>query len=275
MFSIAFLLLASACSSKKSNDVVARVNNSTLYHSDIEGIVPQGTSSIDSILLIKNYIQSWIEESLFLQNAESMLSNSEMDFSKQLEDYKNSLISHKYEEKLINEKLDTIITDKQIEEYFSKNQDNFELRSNIVKVNFVKLMLNSPVKAKAKNLLIQSKSKQQKLTAEKFFKENAVNYFIDDNTWLLFDDILKEIPIVTYNKEEYLKNHPIIETSDSTFYYIVVIKDFKSKEGTSPLDFERDNIRQIILCKRKTDIINSFKKQIYKQAAEKNKIEIF
>ncbi len=230
---------------------------------------------MDSISIIKNYIQSWIEQSLFLQNAESTLSNSEMDFSKQIDAYKNSLIANKYEVKLVSQKLDTLITDRQIEDYFLKNQANFELRSNIVRVNFVKLMLNSPMKAKAKNLLTQSKTKQQKQIAEKFFKENAVNYFIDDETWLLFDDILKEIPIVTYNKEEYLKNHPIIETSDSLFYYVVTIKDFKSKEGTSPLDFEKENIRQIIISKRKTDIINKYRKQIYQQAAENNKIEIF
>ncbi len=102
-----------------------------------------------------------------------------------------------------------------------------------------------------------------------------MNYFIDDETWLLFDDILKEIPISNYNREEYLKSLPTIETHDSTFDYIVVIKDFKSKEGTSPMSFEKENIKQILLSKRKTDIINSYRKQLYQQAAENHKIEIY
>ncbi len=137
----------------------------------MEGLIPPGTASADSISLIKNYISSWVEQQLFLDQAEKKLTNAEMDFSKQIEDFKNSLSIYAFEKKILNEKLDTTVTDKQIEEYYSNHQDNFELRSNIVKVNFVKLMLNSPAKTKSKNFCCKAKQNHKRLMPINFLRK--------------------------------------------------------------------------------------------------------
>jgi hypothetical protein len=91
----------------------------------------------------------------------------------------------------------------------------------------------------------------------------------------LFDDLLKEIPIQTYNKELFLQNNRFVEVSDSLNYYFLNIKDFKIRNSISPLSFEKENIKNIILNKRKLLLINSMKQDVYNDALNNNKIEIY
>jgi hypothetical protein len=102
----------------------------------------------------------------------------------------------------------------------------------------------------------------------------AVNYYLDDQNWLLFNDILKEIPIATYNQEEYLKNNRTIEIQDSTYSYLMNIKGFMIKEGLSPLSFEKKNIRDIIMNKRKLKLIEDMQKEVYSNGVKKGSFEI-
>ena len=103
----------------------------------------------------------------------------------------------------------------------------------------------------------------------------ASNFYLDDSSWLLFDDLLKEIPIQTYNKELFLQNNRFVEVSDSLSNYFVNIKGFKIKNSLSPLAFEKDNIKNIILNKRKLLLITKMKEDVYNDAANTNKIEIY
>ena len=103
----------------------------------------------------------------------------------------------------------------------------------------------------------------------------ASDYFLDDQNWLSFNDLLKQIPIKTYNQEEFLKNHRDLEYQDSAFIYLVRFKDFKIKESISPLSFEKERIWNIILNKRKIDLIKKMREDIFEQAQKKNDFEIY
>jgi thiol-disulfide isomerase/thioredoxin len=113
------------------------------------------------------------------------------------------------------------------------------------------------------------------ISLESYCHQYAQNFFLDDNTWLLFDDLLKEVPIVTYNKEDYLKQHTFIELEDTEFKYFINIKGFKIKNSLSPLSFEIESIRNIIVNKRKLELINKMKKDIYEDAEIKKDFEIY
>ena len=89
--------------------VVARVGDHRLMRSELAEYIPAGVSSEDSLALAQQYIKSWAEELLFLDMAESRLSKEEQDVSKELEEYRRTLLKYRYEERYINERLDTLI----------------------------------------------------------------------------------------------------------------------------------------------------------------------
>ena len=264
-----FIVLGS-CTSKKGEIKLARVSDKYLYLSDISNIFSAGMNPKDSLLLINNYIENWVKQEAIYKEAENKLSSKEKDFTKQIEDYRNSLVIYNYEKKLI-ENVDTMVSTDEIEKYYNSNSDNFQLKDNIVKVYYVKVPKSAGDTRKIKDWMNNNSKKE----LEDYCKKNATNYYLDEESWLLFEDILKEIPIKTYNQEDYLKNNKYIEFKDKDNNYFIRINDFKIKESQSPISFEINNIKKIIINLRKNKIIKDFESEIYKKAMTNNEVKVF
>jgi hypothetical protein len=240
--------------------------------SDIQGIVPPGLDAADSLQVIHDYIDNWVRKKLLIRQSESNLNSDQKDFTRQLEEYRNSLIIYTYEQELVRQSLDTVVTEQEIVNYYNANKDDFQLKDNIVKVWYVKLQKSASL-GPFRQLLQSDKPADRKKLVE-LSSKHAVNSFLDDQSWLVFDDILKEIPIKTYNQEEYLKNNRFIEIEDSLFVYLLNIKGFMIKESLSPLSFETENIRSIIVNKRKLALIEDMQKNLYNEALKNGDFEL-
>jgi hypothetical protein len=278
-FSLLLLFCLFAVSCKNRLDVrkgaVARVYESYLYLDDVKTIVPKGAKPEDSVAIVKKYINSWMNEMLTLHQAEQNLKEEQKNVEKQLKDYRTSLITFNYEKELVSQKLDTVVKPSEIESYYTKNKNNFELKDNIIKVLYVKVNKKAP-QLQTVRMLYRSEIKKDKEALENYCHQFAENFYLDDTQWLLFDDLLKEIPIQqTYNKELFLQNNRFIEVSDSSSLYFVNIKGFQIKNSISPLSFEKENIKNIILNKRKLELINKMKEEVYKDARVNNDAEEF
>ena len=246
-----------------------------MYIDDIKNSIPKGTKADDSLSLIKKYINSWVSEQLVLHAAEDNLNKAQKNVDQQLKDYRNSLITYEFEKELVSQKLDTNVSNAEIEAYYNQNKNNFELKNNIIKVVYVKVNKKAPQIEKLK-LWCRSDAPKDKELLLNYCHQYAENFYLDDNVWLLFDDLLKEIPIQpTYNKELFLQNNRFLEVSDPASLYFVNIKGFQIKNSISPLSFERENIKNIILNKRKLKLINKMKEDLFKAAQGTKNIEEF
>lgn len=250
---------------------IARAGDYYLYPSGLAEIT---AGSADSVKTAKKYIENWLREMVLLIQAERNLEEDKKKFERMVEDYRKSLITYHYESELVKQKLDTVVSHEEIEKYYQENKSNFELKDNIIRVIYVKVRKNAPKIEKVKEWYKSNQAKDKE-ALRSYCYQYAENFFIDENTWLLFDDVLKEIPIKLYDKEQFLQNNRIIETQDSIFYYFVNIKGFMTKNSISPLSFEKDNIRNIIINKRKVELVKKMREDIYKEAEQNNLIEIF
>ncbi len=261
-------------SDKEGKDAIARAFDYYLYIDDLQGVVPKGASRQDSISIVKNFIDNWFRQKVVLRKAESNLDDEKKDVENKLLEYRNSLVTYAYETELIKQKLDTVVSEEEILSFYKTNQDNFQLKDNIIKVIYLKLNKKSPKLNKAKEWYKSSTTKDRQLL-EDYCHQYALNYFLDDNTWLLFDDLLKEIPIKTYDKEQFLQNNRMVEIEDSTTVYLVNIKGFMIKNSISPLSFERNNIKTMINNQRKLKLIEEMEKQAFEDAKKRNDVEVY
>lgn len=253
---------------------IARAYEHFLRKDDLTGLISPGTSKEDSIHAVKNFINSWIKQQVILHRAENNLAEGEKDVERQLNEYRNSLITYIYQQELIRQQLDTVVSEDEIVKYYEKNQRNFQLKDNILKVNYLKINKSSPKLEKVRTWFRSGNEKDKKLLIE-YCNQFAMDYFMDNENWQLFDDLLKKVPIKTYDKEEYLKNNRYIEVTDSSGIYLINIKGFMIKESLSPLNFEKENIRNLIINKRKLLLIQEMEQTTYENALRKNEIEIY
>ena len=266
---------------KKNNDPakkpVARAFGRYLYIADIAGIVPKGSKPSDSLKILNEYLTQWMQQQVIVHQALNNLDTNQINFSKQIEDYKNSLIIYEYEKELIAEKLDTNIKEQEIEDYYNQNKKDFQLKNDIVKIIYVKVPEKAPNQEKLEGWMRSGDIKDKEKLAT-YCYQNASNYFLDDNAWLMFDDVLKEVPIETANEDIFLQNNDNrivqIEDTDNTSYYLD-IKGYMIKNGISPLSFEKENIKKILLNKRKMGLVEKMKLNSFEQAQLHYDVELY
>lgn len=274
---IGLLFFISSCSffnEEAEQEVIARVEDKYLLVSDVEGIAPENSSPEDSSLIINNYIQNWVKDNLILKKAELNLEESQKDVKKQLEDYRRSLIVYAYEKELIKQRLDTNVLGYEIQEFYDNNNQNFELRDDIVKVLYLKVNKKAPQLKKIRKLY-KYKKESDKEALKELAHQYAETFHLNDNQWILFDELKNEVPIVVSQTRGFLNNIKNIEVEDSLSIYFVHIKEFKLKNDVSPVSFEAKNIKNIIINKRKLSLINKIRSELYEEAFINKDIEIY
>lgn len=176
---------------KSSSKNIAKVNGTELNLSDIESTIPKEISKQDSIGFVKNYLNKWASNELFYQQALNYLTSEELDVEKELEAYKKDLITYKFQTKLVNEKLDTVVTPEQINDFYNDNQFIFILKNNIVKALYIKTPKSIPNFEKLKSLCYSSNNPKDLEQLQSLCVQYANNFYMNDNTWLLYDDLKK------------------------------------------------------------------------------------
>lgn len=268
------LLQGCGCFSNKSKEIiVAECYGNYLYESDLN-FVTQGVAARDSLARVNAYIDSWVRQRLLLHQAETNLSPEELDFSEQIEEYRNSLIVYAYETKLISQKLDTIVSDEEIEAYYEQNKESFVLRNTLVKVAYVVLNADCKLRNDFRMLLSDRDTLLlQKLDA--LAATNAVTSYLDVDQWIRLDDLTKTIPIEIFNVESFLKKNKFVSFDKDNFLYMARFEDFLLEESISPIEMERDNIKALILMRRKKDLIDRMNASLYENALREHALEVY
>lgn len=270
-----FLLVLISCESIKheNDEIIVRVGKKSLYSSDISAATPNSLSNDDSILFAKNYIDKWIRNQLILEKAELNLKEDQRNIEKQLDEYRTFLLINKYKQELIQHKIDTIITIDDITSYYTEHAGDFKLNQNIVKVNYIKLPIATYDADKVRRWY-KSDRENDKADLEDYCYQNAHEFEFSED-WTKFDEFLKIVPIKVKDQVDYLNKRRFIEVTDSLYRYFVRIKEYKTISDTAPLTFIQNDLKKVILNKRKINFLNELENNIYLDALDKKKIEYY
>jgi hypothetical protein len=254
--------------------LVAKIDGETLSKAEFYQLFKSVYAGKDSMAIAKRIIDAWAGETLVFLDATQNMGEEQQSITKQVEDYRKNLINHLYFSKIIEENLDTAISEDEIVEYYTVHSDNFILKDNIVKVDYIKIPIQAPDLEKIKKLLKSQNPKDKPLLVE-LCSKNAENFFLNDSTWLYTSDIRKEIPKLTEEPDFSLFTGKTVVFEDENYLYYLKIKDIKIKNGLSPLNFERNNIKKYILLNRKTLLLNSFEQNLLEEAKATKKLKLF
>ena len=269
------LLIVSGCRRQVDDysPVVARVYGHELHRSDLAGIVPQGLSADDSAAIVSNYVDQWVRQTVVLSKAEK---NVKQDFSRQLNDYRNSLLTYAYERQILDQLLDTVVTPAQIREYYDSHRGDFLLKNSIVKAVYVIAPKRSNAVPALKNLVNKRNfSDMEVVDLEQLATRHGLQGYYDADTWMPFYTLQGAVPITTYNESLYLKQNNSIVLSDDSLTYFVRILDYKVTDELSPLEMQKPAIRSIIVNRRKVELLDKMQADLMAEAEKGNHIEIF
>ncbi|MFW5831157.1 MAG: hypothetical protein ACOCVA_02820 [Prolixibacteraceae bacterium] len=192
---ILLAIIIFGCNRKDNDgsDVIAEVGETQLHLSEIAHVLPDDLEKEDSISMAQDYINKWIKRQLLIQKAEENLSVDQKDLSKELEEYRNSLIIYRYKNELMKQRMDTTVSEAQILEYYNANKENFKLSKNIVKAIFVK----TPEEFAEPEQLIKwctNPAEEDIIELRDYCIQYAKNYAFFTDNWVDFGLVAKSIP---------------------------------------------------------------------------------
>lgn len=272
------VMLCVSCNFFKETDnriPVARVGESYLYQEDIENIVAPGTKEEDSILLISNFITRWATQELLMDGAKRNLPEEQQtEFNKLVSQYKNDLFTKAYLEALVYKHIDTVITVQEAQNIYEANKETFKLNEELVKLRYLSIPLNAINKDE-----VERRFKRYDTDDKTFLDGIALqfkSYSFNDTIWVKLSQAADKIPAVNAeNKNELLKKSNFIQLKDSLNLYLMQINDVLKQNDYAPLEYVKPTIDQIIINKRKLELIKQLEKDITKDATRNNQFEIY
>jgi hypothetical protein len=253
---------------------IARVYDQYLYENDIEGLITPNMSSEDSAAFIGNFISLWAKEQLLINKAEYNLSANDKDFQRQIEDYRNDLLTFKYKKAFVAERIDTLISLENIKAYYKEHSDNFLLKENIVRADYIVINSEAPQLKNAKKWFKSTKEEEQ-ASLKSYAQKYAREFSLGDTSWISFDVLAQKVPVETYNQVGFLSRNKVVEFKQNNLLYLLRIKGYKIADSSSPLPYVQNIIKSIILNQRKQALLEELEKKLLEDALSNDEFETF
>ena len=276
----AILIVLPTCSScraissfLKGGEVVAEVGSEKLYRSDLDAVIPMGVSPEDSSYLAMQYIHTWATELVYLRIAEEQLSKSEKDVTKELEDYRKSLLKYRYEQLYVNERLDTAVSDDLVEEYYNAHQEKFVLGRPLIKARFLSISDDSPAKEQIRKRM-SSTEVEDLIEADSLAYSSAFKFTTWSDEWVDVAVLAREFPMDYETMLGQVRNKWIEKVDTTGVARLAYIQDIMKKGEVAPIEYSTPAIKDIIISSRKQALISTLEQDLLNDARENGQFVI-
>ena len=252
---------------------LAEVGGEVVYLDEALQGMPEGLSTKDSSVYVKQFVKNRVKDLLIYEKAVKNIPQSQ-ELEDLVEDYRRSLIIYEYQQQVLNEKMQTELTETEMMDFYKSNSIRFAAERNLVKGVFVKVPKNAADLDKLKRIY-KSSSSDAFEKMEKYCVQNAgqVEYFYDK--WISFDDIMDNIPYEISNPSEFLRTHSTLEVVENDFCYLLYIDDYVLSGSTAPFEYVRENVKNVMMNSRKTAFMHQLEQNLLNEAEHKNKIKYY
>ena len=273
-----FVLLLISCDyfTKKEGLIpIARVNESYLYKEDVKELITDETSSEDSTLIVNNYINRWATQQLLIDGAELNISEEkQLEFNRLVDQYRKDLFTKAYMEALVKKNLNKTVSVQEAEEFYADNSETFKLNEELIKFRYIKVDENRSDFSKIKERFKRFNSEDKFLLDSISIQFSS--YSLNDSIWIKLSQVVNKIPIInSENKNQLLKKSNFIQLKDSLGVYLMQINDVLLRNETAPLEYVKPTIDQIVINKRKLELIRELEKDITSDAIKNKQFEIY
>ncbi len=256
------------------DEVVAEVGTEKLYRSDLDAVIPRGTSPEDSTRLAVQYINTWASDLIYVSIAEQQLSKADRDVSAELEDYRKSLLKYRYEQLYVNERLDTAVSDENIQAYYEKHQDKFVLGRPLVKARYLRIHTDSPGLEPIRKKMGSSEV-DDLVEADSLAFSAAMRFAAWNNEWIDVAVLAREFGMSYESMLGLMKDGWIRQDDTLGVTSLAYVSEMMKKGELAPVEYSTPQIRDMILSARKQNLITVLEQDLLDEARENGQFVIF
>lgn len=252
---------------------MAKVDDSELYESDAFILMKHLGYDTKKKIDWKQFVDQWVEqESLRLELEKTDPQQAKL-VSMRSKAYSGELSKYYLEEKAILTQLDSLVTDKELLTYYSIHKDEFALQDYLVQALYIKVPKGVNVENDLREHFVLKNDKDLS-KVNSYAKLYAENFYFDDEQWIYFNDLTKDIPLKGYNRDNIVLNRTKTYFSDDEFTYFLNIIDYKLKDSSPPFEFLKPQIKEIILSQRINKLRQEIDSKLIQNTKKKHDIKI-
>ena len=275
---IGLMIGCTSCNLFKSDSkttAIARVNSDYLYKEDITNLIPPGIAKEDSIVIVRNFIDRWAAQKLLIRVAEVNLNASKKaEFETLIQQYKVDLYTKAYLEEVVKRTTDTVVTLSELKAYYKENKENFKTNGTLVRLRYINVKKDNP-----KYEIIKSKFFDFRKSDKKFWDTYSMqlnSFALNDSIWVDMSQVYSKLPFINPdNRDEYILSGKTIQKTEAGNNYLVKISNVIDKNQIAPFDYLRPTLQEVIINKRKLELIKNFEKEIIDDAIKDKKYEVY
>ncbi len=273
------LIIAFSCKSVQKDDAriaVAQAGDRVLYLDQIPAIpVVEGMSKTDSISAVQSYIRQWSrKELLAIRAGENLTPEYKAEVNRQLNEMRNNLLIYQYQQQMIIQKMDTVVTGSELQNYYVGNLSTFTLTTNLVKALYIKVPAGMPELDRIRKLY-RSQEPEDMRAVEDLCHQYAIRYDDFNDEWVPFNHVLLEMPLDSDNQEQWLARNSSVELKDDRFFYFLAIREYRLRNSIAPFEYIQGQVRTIILNNRRNDFLQKLEDGIYNEAISNNTLKVY
>src|SRR5690606_11261738 len=262
-------------SKKKADDekIVVQFGEHFLTDRDIRLILPQDISKEDSAMLVNTYIEEWVKKKAIVDKAEENIYELTLkEIDNKMVEYRQDLLVNSYNNYLIEKNIKDSIPETELRAYFEKHKDSFPLSRDIVQFRYV--TVNSSDESNAEQLFNSGKEEDFDVLM-KMVLTAGNSYHDNDSIWYSIDILPAQIPALNEgeNLSQLLRRRKIKISDENQVTFVRILK-LKPKGSEAPYNFVKPTIKNLLLNKRKLNLLGDLQNQLYKEALNNNEIKI-
>lgn len=268
------LLVMSGCSGSfnhQGKTPLVEVGDAFLYKEDLDAALPVGIQDKDSVRFAEDYIRNWVEDVLLYGKAEGNIPDNEK-IDQQVAAYRRALIMHTYQEELVRQKLGTEVSEEEIEAYYEAHAAQFRAEQPYIQGLFMKVPVQTRNLNRVRNWY--KRNTQDAIDGlEKFSIAHAVSYEYFYDRWRPVSEFALKMPLEALETDmDYLKRNKNVEVRDTVYCYFLHVEQFLPKGDPLPLEYAKNEIKEMIINLKRVAFINQIKNDLYREASENNDI---
>lgn len=252
--------------------LLAQVFDYKLYFDDIKDLIQGYATAEDSVQQVRSLTDHWVRDRLLLVEAEKNFPK-EANMNKLLEDYRQSLLRHFFEQRTLEERLDTVITETDLLNYYEANKDQHRLESAILRCYYFKI--KKPL-ARADKILQWWKTfpQQHRQDVLTYADKHAKTNWPDSTQWHEMQMVVQLFPEGTLSPATIRSNRGIVR-EDRDFIYLLYPLEVYQAQDIAPLDRIREQAARYILHQRELELLDRIGKEIYDRDIKDERVKIY
>ncbi len=256
------------------SQLLARVGGDKLYLSEVGSLFTPGITEQDSLRVLESYVDMWVKKQLKVAQAEKMFRGSNDEIDRMVEEYRNSLLSHKIDQYRIDSGADTIYDDSAIAEYYDSHRGDFVLDRPLVKGVIVKFPAAFRQRSQLDDMMRGEGEEYQN-----FLDISAKNGFElhEFDSWTDLSDFVAPAPasMMSESVEMQIMAGNVVEMIEGTYIYLIYARNALKPGQTAPLEKVSDIIRRILINQGRQEAIRSYEDSLYNAAVADDRVKIY